>query len=196
MGMKGLFSLKGLYILVLLAAVPALFLTGCGEKKKAKEEAAPAVSESAPGGLPQGHPAMDKSAEDIAKVSHAAIKSQKEVKLSEEVKAKWKEVKLEITDNARKSSSVATFKVGDATPLGKDGFKVKVEAFVPDYAISDSRIESRSNEPKNPAVLVELFEGDKSVARGWVFKDFPEFNSYNNPRFKLVLVSPGGAKKR
>lgn len=180
--------------ILIMASVAMLAVSGC---KKTQQESAEQQGVSSPAGqgaLPEGHPAVGAPAGDMAKVAHSNIKSQKGVVLSEDVKAKWKEVKMEITDTSTKATEVLTLKVGETVPLKKDGFKLKVEAFVPDYAIVEDHIESRSNEPKNPAVLVELMEGDKTTARGWVFKDFPEFNSYNNERIHLTLVSPGTAK--
>lgn len=188
-------------------------LAGCGEKKSqeapapaqqsAAPQAAPAGQPAADGQLPAGHPtAATEGVQPGAqpKVDHGAIKTQKVVKLSDEVKAKWKEVKMEITETASKSKDVVAIKVGSAAKLKKEGFSLKVEAFVPDYSIAENRIESRSNEAKNPAVLVELLSGDKSVAKGWIFRDYPEFNSFNDPNVQLKLVGPGidkaAAKKK
>ena len=168
------------------------FTAGCGKK----EEAAKQAAETQQGQPPAGHPAVDKTAEDITKAQHAGIKTQKEVRLSEEVRSKWKDVKIEITDLTAGKSALVDFKVGSAVQLTDDGYRLKVETFVPDYAIANNVIESRSNEPKNPAALVELLKGDKSVVRGWIFKDFPEFNSYSSDRFRLVLVSPAVEKKK
>ncbi len=180
---------------LIMASVAVLAVAGCS--KKTQQESAQEQGVSSPAGqgaLPEGHPAVGTPTGDMAKVAHTNIKSQKEVVLSEDVKAKWKEVKMEITDTSSKATEVLTVKVGDTVPLKKDGFKLKIEAFVPDYSIVEDHIESRSNEAKNPAALVELLEGDKTVAKGWVFKDFPEFNSYNNERIHLTLVSPGVEK--
>ena len=188
------FKKTGSYLLI-LATVASLSLAGCGGEKKAEEKKAeapaPAAQAQAPqGGMPGEHAAVDKTAEDIQKLAHSSIKTQKEVFLKEDVKAKWKEVKLELTEGKSKASQAVTAKVGSTIKLD-ERFKLKVDTFVPDYAIAENRIESRSNEANNPAVLVELLEGDKTVAKGWVFKDFPEFNSYTDDRFPVKLVGPG-----
>jgi hypothetical protein len=179
------------YFLVTASAVILAF-TGCSGEKKA-QEAAPAPQEQSQQAMPGG---MDKTQEDISKVQHANIKTQKTVSLSDEVKAKWKEVKLELVDNASGAKETVTIKVGGDVKL-KEGVKLKVDALVPDYAIAENTIESRSNEARNPAVLLELVEGDKTVAKGWVFRDFPEFNSYNDGKFtvKLLVPAPAQAKK-
>lgn len=184
------FKKTGSYLLI-LAAVTAMSLTGCSGEKKAKEQAPAAPA--AQGTMPADHPAVDKTAEDIQKLAHSSIKTQKEVVLTDEVKKKWKEVKLELTEGASKASQTVDVKVGSTVKLN-ERFKLKVDTFVPDYAIAENRIESRSNEANNPAVLVELMEGDKTVAKGWVFKDFPEFNSYTDDRFPVKLVAPGVKK--
>ena len=80
--------------------------------------------------------------------------------------------------------------VGSTVPLSGTGFSLRVEVFIPDYAMFEDHIGSRSNEPNNVAVMVELFEGDKPVAKGWVFKAYPTFNSYGHERFTIGLVGP------
>ena len=166
------------------AALPAGHQSVEKPMQTASDSAAPA------GALPSGHPTATGGPE-----GSKGAKAQRELKLSDEVKARWNEVKMEVTDNGSKGKEVLTLKVGSTTNLKKQGFKLKVEALVPDYSISDNRIESRSNEPKNPAVLVELFEGDKSVAKGWIFKNFTDFNSYRDDRVGLQLLAPGLEKK-
>ncbi len=157
--------------------------------------------------LPKGHPPLDKAAQNGADKqqarkdtvppamppgpSHANIKSgQKEVRLTDAIKAKYNEVKIDVTDGSSNSTESFTIKVGSSASLKAKGFKLKVEAFVPDYSISGNFIESRSDTLRNPAVLVELVSGDKGVAKGWIFKNFTDFNSYNDARFKVKLVGP------
>lgn len=188
------------------ASASLLILTGCGgEKKQEASKAAPpaqvapltdgATAGAAPGqaALPEGHPGVAKPATDV-KAAHSTIKAMKDVKLSDDVKKKWNEVKLEITDSSTKSKETVTAKVGGTVVLKRAGFTLKIDSLVPDYTIGDKFIETRSNEAKNPAVLVELLENGKMVAKGWVFKHLPEFNSYTDDRFPLALLSPGANK--
>ncbi len=176
----------------LFAIVASLTLYGCGgEEKKApaaKKTTAPA---SAKGDMPAGHPSTNKTTDDIAKASHSLIKTKKSVKISDKVKNKWKSVTLEIADLKAQASKTVELKVGSTTQLTDDGYSVKVEYFIPDYTIVGDHIESRSNEPNNPAVLLALVKGDKVGTRGWVFTQLPEFNSFNDSRFLFVLKAPG-----
>ncbi|MBE7415916.1 MAG: hypothetical protein HS130_12135 [Deltaproteobacteria bacterium] len=185
MSLKG--SYKGMFLVS--ASVILLAVSGCGGEKKAeKADKAPAAATQEQ--MPKGHPGAPSMQEDISKVQHANIKTQKAVSISDDVKAKWKEAQLEILDAESGASQTVTVKVGSDIKL-KEGVRLKVEVVVPDYTIAESRIESRSNELKNPAVLVDLVENDKSISRGWVFRDYPEFNSYNDRRFPLRFLSAG-----
>ncbi len=203
-------SMKNIrYGAIACASVIALTLAGCGNGKN-EQKSAPAPATAEGNKLPEGHPAMPPvmpsqagmTAKDAAGVAATAkamhpseSKSDREVKLSKEVLDKWKEAKVEVVDVASKTKEGLTIKVGSTVALKKAGFKLKLKALVPDYLIKDKQIESRSNEPKNPAILVELIEGDKTVASGWIFRNMPDFNSYKDARIAIVLTSPGVDKK-
>lgn len=170
---------------VFMIFVSALFLvfTGCdGKKKEASTEAQTKV--------PANHPAADIT-ESMAQAAHAVRPATREVNISEEVRNKWKEVQLQITDTAQQKTQLITLKVGASVRLNNKGDYLVVEVFIPDYSIIDKRIESRSNEPNNPAVLVNLTYEGEVLEKGWIFKHYPEFNSFVDRRFRLVLVGPG-----
>ncbi|MBE9528408.1 MAG: hypothetical protein IME99_04125 [Proteobacteria bacterium] len=203
MDIKGFFHGSNRFALVLSFAL-LMVVVGCssGSKDDSGKASAPAESAqtetaAAPGAdsLPADHPAMpegmDKMTESIQRASHANIKTQKEVVLTDEMKAKWNEVQIAITDNANQRTENVTLKVGSKVKLTQDGYFLTIDAFVPDYAIAESKIVSRSDEANNPAMLVSLYENETQVTRGWVFKDFSEFNSYSNSRFVLQLTGPG-----
>ncbi len=179
---------------IFLFVAAALTFSGCGgEEKKAPVEKKAAAPISAEAKMPKGHPST--AADDIAKASHSLIKTKKTVKISDEVKKKWTSVRLEISDMKAQASKTVDLRVGSTTQLTDDGFKVKVEYFIPDYTIVGNHIETRSNEAKNPAVLIDLLKGDKVETRGWVFTQLPEFNSFNNKRFVFVLKAGGTSQK-
>lgn len=193
---------------VIAASAALLVVTGCGSEKKdqpkpgqetAVQTPTPAVMPPAQTSLPAGHTAPAAGAGSAANAgmpAHTSMKSQKEVKLSKEVMAKWNTVLLEITDAVSKKKEQFTVKVGASVPLKNPAFKLKIEAFVPDYMITEDHIESRTNEADNPAVLVALLEGDKVVAKGWVFKSLPDFNSYTDQRYPVALVGPSSEGKK
>jgi len=184
----------GSFILLFLA-VAVLTLSGCGNEQKqapvAKKEQTQVEKKHA---MPGGHPAVKTTTDDIAKASHSQIKTSKAVKISDKVRKKWTSVTVEISDMSAKARKSVKLPVGSTTQLTDDGYEVKVEVLVPDYAINGNHIESRSNEAKNPAVLIDLLKNGKVETRGWIFTQFPEFNSFNNKRFRFVLKEPALVK--
>ncbi|MBI3399175.1 MAG: DUF2155 domain-containing protein [Deltaproteobacteria bacterium] len=111
----------------------------------------------------------------------------REVRVPDDVKAKWKTVNLKVEDKEKSTEEVIAVTVGKGAPIKGTNFVIKVKAFLPHYTMYDTYISSKSNEPVNPAALVELLEGGKSVANGWVFANFTAFNSYKHSRYGIVL---------
>lgn len=198
---------KALFLIV----ISTLFIvTACGDKEEAAtgdgtdtaggDYSTPAAGGAGDGGaLPEGHPVMPPSGGGVGGFvsatgpsSHPTSATHKGVKVSDEVAAAWKGVKLGVKDGTAAAETLS-IAVGKSVKLGESGFTLKVEAFLPDYAMYDDHIGSRSKDLNNPAVLVELFDGDKSVAKGWIFKSLPQFNSYKNERFSLELVEAEAA---
>jgi cytochrome c biogenesis protein len=59
---------------------------------------------------------------------------------------------------------------------------VIVRRFVPDFVIGEgNQIQSRSEEPNNPAALVEAWKGEERVFSSWVFAKFPDFGQGHAP---------------
>jgi len=183
---------------VFISSTALLLCAGCGNEKNAEQPKPSAAAGAGPSmqapaaGLPGGHPSADKTAENISMATHSAIKTQKPVKISNEVKAKWKEAAVEVTVASSKISETVKITVGSAVGLKNSKLKLRAEVLVPDYVLSADMksIESRSNEAKNPAVLVSLLDGGKTVARGWIFRNLPQYNTFNDPKYSLKLVSP------
>ena len=170
-------------LFVVFASALFLVFTGCESKKKE-------ASTEAETRAPVNHPATDVT-EAMAQAAHAVRPATRELNISQEVRDKWKEVQLQITDTSRQETRLITLQVGTSVRLNEKGERLLIEVYIPDYSIVDKRIESRSNEPNNPAVLVTLTNEGEVLKKGWVFKHYPEFNSFVNKKFHLVLVGPG-----
>lgn len=191
-------KIKGFFFMVLASL---FIVTACSKgdetaEKGGNDEVAAYGGAETPGAvsdkaeLPSGHPTVSDKPSGIPGITgpatHPESKTHKEVQVSDEVKAKWKGVKLSVAEGEGGDKKTLSIDVGNSAQVG--GYKLSVEVFLPDYAMFDDYISSRSTESRNPAVLVELFEGDKSVAKGWVFKNFPQFNSYKDAPVTLVLI--------
>ncbi len=188
---KKRFDLKGA-ALSFSALLIAFSLFACSGDKPgdggADKGSSPEVSGTT-GEMPEGHPTMtdEKLFTQMPDQDHTKLKSTKPVKVTDAIKSKYRSVNLQITDNSTGSKDVIKVGVGAKKAL-KDGFSIRADVFLPDYSIFDDYIASRSEELNNPAVMVELYEGDKLVASGWVFKEMVQYNSYSHLRFAVALM--------
>jgi len=70
-----------------------------------------------------------------------------------------------------------TLKVGERAPLeDKEKTTIAVQGFLPDFVLGEAnQPESRSDQPNNPAALIEGFRGAEKVFSGWIFANYPDF---------------------
>jgi len=92
----------------------------------------------------------------------------------------WNNPKLEVTIKKKNDPSFArtvTVSVGEKAAVDdKDVSQISVKRFVPDFVIGDGgQIETRSQEPNNPAAQVEGWKGAEQVFSGWIFAKYPDF---------------------
>lgn len=158
----GFMSKKVQFILV--AMIVILFI-GC----KKKEEAPPAHP-----------PTMEPTV--------IMPKGQTKVIVPEDVKGKWDSVKLEIVDKNTNNSQQVAIKLGSEYQIPNSNIKIKVGEFLPDFRMDGLTITSASNEPKNPAVRVTIYEGEKEIFKGWLYSKFPTIHPFQHERYKITLV--------
>ena len=69
------------------------------------------------------------------------------------------------------------FRMGERAELEGEGLQVTALQFVPDFIIGENgQVATRSQQPNNPAVYIEGFQGDTLVFSGWIFAQFPDFS--------------------
>jgi len=54
-------------------------------------------------------------------------------------------------------------------------------------------VTSASNNPDNPAVLIQLVDKARILSEGWVFQKLPDFNTYQSEKLHLQLLSASAA---
>ena len=111
-----------------------------------------------------------------------------------EVRAKWKAVELTLTGKGGAPQTVRVPVGGDAA-VGGSGLTVRVIALVPAFQSNADAVTSTSNNPDNPAVLVRLLDKDRTLAEGWVFQKYPDFNTFNSDRVQVRLAAALTATK-
>lgn len=160
-----------------------------------EKPAAPAIP--AGSSMPADHPAIDDASDQVSAESpgegeddyaHPELSGAEiEIKVPDEVAAGWSAVMLSVSE----SGAVRELRA----PLGKDvelaqaGMVLRADAFLPSYTSDFNTITSASNTLDNPAVMVRLTKGDEVVARGWVFQNLPEYNTFKSDSVNVQLLS-------
>ena len=108
--------------------------------------------------------------------------------LDEQVASRWKAVEITVEE---KKEGGATFT--SEIPLQGEGMvegtplKVRVLSFVPDFSMGADTITTKSLDDNNPAVKIEILEGEETLFTGWSFRDFPGMHSFEDPRYTVQL---------
>jgi hypothetical protein len=88
----------------------------------------------------------------------------------------------------------------EGTPLGETGLRVSRLAYYPDARVEENALMSVSNEPRNPAVQLEIADASGRSEKHTLFALFPDFESIHGrsagPPFDLSieLVVPGAER--
>ncbi len=92
-----------------------------------------------------------------------------------------------------------TLKLGEPAAVDSpEATRVLVSRFVPDFVIGEgNRIQSRSDQPNNPAAMVEAWKGEERVFSGWIFAKYPDFGQGhgNDPMSGARTNAAAGAPK-
>ncbi len=149
--------------------------------------APPAISASDP--MPSNHPSIDEEnpgSFDDENFGHPELsKSEIKIIVPQEVQSSWQVVPLGVAIDGENSK--IQVEVGVPIRLEKGDLVLLVEAFLPSYTSDFNTITSVSNELENPAVMVQLKKSDEVVARGWVFQNLPEYNTFKHGTVVLTL---------
>jgi len=77
------------------------------------------------------------------------------------------------------STQALTLRPGQPVRLA-DGTQVELGDFVPDFVLQGDQISSRSDEPRNPAIRLQVTRPEGKQASVWVFPKAPQMNSAND----------------
>ena len=134
--------------------------------------------------LPPGHPPVNKDLMSMHS-SKNMTKFDRPIRIPEEVVKTWKSATVDIVDKAS-GKVVKEFKVHNGETVKYSGLEIKVLYIVP-HLILDNGYTSGSNEPQNPAILVEVKENGKTIYAGPIYQKFPAMYNINHPRYVLIL---------
>lgn len=122
----------------------------------------------------------------------AGITRKTQIIVPKSVKGKWKAVKLVVENKVTMNAQEYTINLNSTFKIPNSNLSVFVGEFLPDFKIDGSVLTSASNEPKNPAVAIRVFEGDKQIFPthskwGWLFSKLPSVHPLNHPIYSITL---------
>ncbi len=165
----------GIIIVVLILAVS---VGACKKKEETPQ-------------LPPGHPGMESGMPPAGMPGMPKV--ERTVVVPKDVNAKWKAVKIAITDKATKVSKEYTVAVGSDLSVPKTKVKIKVLAFLPDFRMTDKEITSATDKLNNPAAQVVIQEPGKPEWKGWLYSMHPDIHPFEHEKIAILLV--GGVSK-
>jgi hypothetical protein len=190
--------LFGVAIAIPLAAVAFYFAVF--DQPPAAVQVSQAATAAAPGGaggatqpaLPPDHPPVgtQPSAGAELPAGHPQMGgSGREVRVPEDVKAKWQAVRLQVERKSGGTSpQVFTVKVGGSVDIPGSTLHVAVRDFLPALQVNGNEVTSAGNTPTNPAALVTVSEGGKEIFKGWLFARFPDMQAFQHPVYRITLL--------
>ena len=128
-------------------------------------------------------------------------RGQTKVVIPETVKGKWSAAKIIFEDKGTKTKQEYTVKLNSDLKIPNSNLKIHVGDFLPDFKMDGLSLTSGSNEPKNPALGIKVFENDKQIFPapgtgkqwGWLFSKVPSIHPFEHPKYGIFLKE--GVKK-
>ncbi len=126
-------------------------------------------------------------------------KGQSKILVPVSVKGKWSSAKIIFEDKVSKTKQEYTVKLNSDFNIPNSNIKIHVGEFFPDFKMDGLNLTSGSNEPRNPALGIKVFEGDKQIFPspgkqwGWLFSKVPSIHPFEHPKYGIVLKE--GVKK-
>jgi hypothetical protein len=111
-----------------------------------------------------------------------------EIALTPEIAEAWTGVRLLLIDNDSSDEQTFDVMLGGTELLGDSGLTIGIDTFVPDFAMDENGIRSRSAHTDNPAVRVLITEEGGSGFQGWLFAAMPEIHPFEHERYQVLLV--------
>jgi len=164
-------------ITLLVAVLMMVAFAGAGCKKKQPPTMPPQGAPGQPGmpGAP-GAPPVEKT-----------------IVVPDAVKGTWKAAKIEVEFKEKKGRKTFTVPLNSEFKVPESDLTLKVGSFLPHFTMAAEQITSSSNNPENPALMIEVFQGGKEVFHGWLFSLHPTVHPFTNDKYGVTLLE--GVKK-
>jgi cytochrome c biogenesis protein len=98
------------------------------------------------------------------------------------IEADWPEKGVE-------KRQMLTLTPGTPVPLGDQGAMVKLSDFIPDFVLEGNQISSHSDEPRNPAIRLQVTRLGGETSSAWILAKFPDAHPPNDTGINFRFVS-------
>jgi len=161
-----------------------------------------------PGQMPSGQmppgpitqvPISPEGQQQFARPGTMMPKGQSKVIVPESVKGKWSAATIIFEDKVSKTKQEYTVKLNSDFTIPNSNLNIRVGDFLPDFKMDGLTLTSGSNEPRNPALGIRVFENNKQIFPaperqwGWLFLKVPSIHRFEHPKYSIILKE--GVKK-
>jgi cytochrome c biogenesis protein len=92
-------------------------------------------------------------------------------------------------DNGAQKHRTLTLVPGAPAQLDEQGSVVELANFIPDFVLDGNQITSRSDEPRNPAILLQVTRPGGQRSSAWILAKSPELNPPNDSGINFRFVN-------
>ena len=92
-------------------------------------------------------------------------------------------------DSGVEKHQALTLVPGTPAPLDAQGSAVELVDFIPDYVLQGNQIASRSDEPRNPAIHLQVTRPGSQPTNAWVLAKSPELHPPNDTGINFRFVN-------
>jgi Uncharacterized protein conserved in bacteria (DUF2155) len=135
-----------------------------------------------------------KPQEDATSAKDTVVRKQTEVSVPDNIKGKWKSVKISIMDKEKNKEGFVVIDIGKTMKINGTNLTITVENFFPQFIMDGTTLTSGSNIPKNPAAQVHITENGQEVFKGWLFTLYPNTHASQHSKYGFGLVDFTPAK--
>jgi hypothetical protein len=126
-------------------------------------------------------------------------KGETKVIVPDSIKGKWNSAKIIVEDKITKQKQEYLVKLNSDFKVPNSNLRIHVGNFLPDFRMKGLNLTSGSNETRNPALGIQVFENDKKIFPaagkkwGWLFSKVPTIHPFEHPKYGIILKE--GVKK-
>ena len=173
--------------IILILLMLTGMITGCKKGEERPVTNMPPQMPAVPLGQAPGQMPLQAPMPPHGDATSMAPKVERTIVVPDEVKGKWTKVVLNVVDRGSNKSGEYTVKLKSEFNIPNTDLKIMVGDFLPDFIINETTLTSASSRPNNPAVKVEIFEGGKSIFRGWLYAKYPTMHPFEHPKYAITL---------